>query len=85
MPQGSRSPTLPCLSFPAERGRVAGNWGVSACFAFGRSPNWIQLVSCPSSSLSHSLSPTTPAREGPGKAVSPVGLLKCQKELPLPD
>lgn len=38
---------------------------MSACFAFGRSPNWIQLVCCPSSSLSHSLPP--PLGMGPEK------------------
>ena len=46
------SPTLPRLNFPRKGRESSGNRGVSACFAFGRSPNWIQLVSGPSASLS---------------------------------
>lgn len=46
------SPALPRLNFPRRGRESSRNRGVSACFGFGRSPNWIQLVRGPSSSLS---------------------------------
>lgn len=56
------------------------NWGVSACFAFGRSPNWIQLVSW----LSSSPSPPLPSQAGMGtEKLCPRRSFECQKEPPL--
>lgn len=60
LPPASGSPALPCLNFPLKGREHSRNWGVSVCFAFGKSPNWIQLVSCPSSSLS----PHSPHSQG---------------------
>lgn len=54
-----------CLDFPHEGRESCRDWGVSAYFVFGRSPNWMQLVSCPSSGLRSPLLPT--GRVGTGK------------------
>lgn len=53
---------------------------MSACFAFGQSPNWIQLGSCPSSSFSshspHSLGTAW-------KSCVPSRSFRCQKRSPV--
>lgn len=66
-----------CLDFPNEGKESCRNWGVAACFVFGRSPNWIQLVSCPSSGLSSPLLPI--GRGGHRKAMAPVGLSRSEE------
>lgn len=70
-------PTLLCLGFPCKGRESLKTWGVSACFAFGKSPNSIQLVHCPSSSLSLLLPPT--ARGGHRKAMSPIDLSRVRR------
>lgn len=76
-PLVSRSPMPRC---PLQGKEGCGNWGVAPCCALGGSPNWIQLVSCPSCSLSPAPPPPQPGM-GVGK-LRPQEVFHGSEEVP---